>query len=174
MSDAVAARLRAAGLTGRTVTLKVRFGDFTTITRSHTLAGPVDTGVAIARAAALLLDHVEVDPGVRLLGVSMANLSRAGGQQLAMEFGPADPEEAGPGSAESADLSWHEATRAIDQVRARFGATAVGPAVLLDGGELRLKRPGDTQWGPGTPPAVPPDDAVPPSTRAAGGSDADG
>ena len=46
MADAVAARLRAAGLAGRTVTLKVRFGDFHTITRSATVGEPVDTGPA--------------------------------------------------------------------------------------------------------------------------------
>lgn len=174
MADAVAARLRAAGLSGRTVSLKVRYGDFTTITRSRTLAASVDTGQAIARAAAALLDQVRVDPGVRLLGVSMANLANAGTRQLTFELGseagavadpdpgadrdatgaggPPVPATAGP---EATDLSWQEATEAIDRVRARFGQGSVGPAVLVDDGHLRLKRQGDTQWGPAAERAVP-------------------
>jgi len=155
MSDAVAARLRAAGLAGRTVSLKVRYGDFTTITRARTLAASVDTGQAIARAAAALLDQVPVEDGVRLLGVAVANLVPGGARQLTFELGAG---HTGPGSAgppapgpESTDLSWYEATEAVDRVRARFGQGAVGPAVLLDAGKLRLKRQGDTQWGPAEP-----------------------
>ena len=44
MAESVATRLRAGGVTGRTVTLKVRYGDFTTITRSKTLRVAIDTG----------------------------------------------------------------------------------------------------------------------------------
>jgi DNA polymerase-4 len=157
MADAVAGQLRAAGVTGRTVTLKVRFGDFRTITRSKTLSVGVDTGPGIARAAGSLLDTVDVDPGVRLLGVSVANLAQGAPQQLTLtldgrtEAPSGRPPATGrppPPSSESAGGSWYDATRAIDRVRARFGAEAVGPAVLLDGDGLRVKRPGDTQWGP--------------------------
>ncbi|MDQ1418326.1 MAG: polymerase, partial [Acidimicrobiaceae bacterium] len=56
-------------------------------------------------------------------------------------------------SSEMVDESWHDATRAVDRVRARFGPGAVGPAALLDGKGLRLKRAGDTQWGPTHPPS---------------------
>jgi len=152
MADAVSARLRASGLTGRTVVVKVRYRDFTTITRSHTLSAAVDSGAAIARAAAALLDQVQVDTGVRLLGVSVANLAPGASRQLALELG------SGP---EPDDPSWHAATVALDAVRSRFGQTALGPAALLDPAGLRLKRQGDTQWGPsdpdGTNPRPPPE-----------------
>jgi DNA polymerase IV len=171
MADAVASRLRAAGVTGRTVTLKLRYGDFSTITRSHTLSTGVDTGPAIARAAGWLLDQERVDTGIRLLGVSVANLTAGAPHQLSLALGPhggpsarggngaASPPAsapmrvpasaaAGAPSSESTDQSWHEATRAVDQVRARFGQGAVGPAVLLEQDGIRLKRVGDNQWGP--------------------------
>ncbi|MDQ1391852.1 MAG: polymerase [Acidimicrobiaceae bacterium] len=174
MADAVASRMRAAGVTGRTVTLKLRYGDFSTITRSRTFGVGIDTGPAIARAVGGLLDQVPVDPGVRLLGVSVANLAQGAPHQLALAFGTSGPEAAaaaagaaagaGPGagageaprsrpSSEMVDESWHDATRAVDRVRARFGTGALGPAVLLDRDGLRLKRVGDTQWGPAQPPS---------------------
>ena len=141
MADAVAARLREHGLAARTVTLKVRFGDFQTITRSTTLETPADAGPVIARAAHLLLDGVDPAPGVRLLGVSGSGLVDGATRQLALfdETG-----EAGPG--------WDEASVAIDSIRERFGDTAIGPAVLAGPGGLRVKRGGDQQWGPDATP----------------------
>ena len=153
MSDAVATRLRTAGLTGRTVTVKIRYGDFTTITRARTLTAGVDAGPAIAQAAGALLDLVPVESGVRLLGVSIANLTKGAAQQLTFSLpdvptAPVRAPAAAHSEPELTDASWHDATRAVDQVRARFGQSAVGPAILLDDGKLRLKRSGDTQWGP--------------------------
>ncbi len=139
LADAVAGRLRAAGLAGRTVTIKVRFRDFVTITRSSTLAVPVDTGPALVRAARPLLDPIDVSPGVRLLGVSVSGLADGANRQLSL-----DAESLGT----SADGSWHDASRAIDRVRRRFGADAIGPAVLADRGGIRVKRRGQAQWGP--------------------------
>ncbi|MGH9307199.1 MAG: DNA polymerase IV [Acidimicrobiales bacterium] len=75
MSDAVASRLRDNCLAGRTVTLKVRFADFRTLTRSLTLSDPCRSGPEIARVAAGLLARLDVHEGVRLLGVAMAQLS---------------------------------------------------------------------------------------------------
>jgi len=68
MAESVGARLRELGQAGRTVTLKVRFADFQTITRSRTVPEPVDTGTAIAAVAGELLDQVDLSSGVRLLG----------------------------------------------------------------------------------------------------------
>jgi DNA polymerase-4 len=153
MAESVATRLRAGGVTGRTVTLKVRYGDFTTITRSKTLRVAIDTGPAIAQAAGELLGGVDIAGGVRLLGVSVANLAEGAPHQMALSFdGAAAAEGDSPGerSSESTDQSWHDAARAVDLVRARFGAKAVGPAVLLEPDGLRLKRQGDSQWGPGS------------------------
>ena len=133
-ADAVASRLRAASLAGRTVTVKVRFNDFATITRSRTLPEAVDSGPALAAAADALLDGVDAGPGVRLLGVSVSNLARGAARQLVLgEEGPA----------------WGEATEAVDGVRARFGPAAVGPAALLGNRGIGVRRPGDQQWGPG-------------------------
>lgn len=85
LSDSVGSRLRAAGVVGRTVTLKVRFGDFSTITRSHSLPGPLLSASEIAQVSGSLLRAVDVSAGVRLIGVSVSSLEprdTAGGRQL--------------------------------------------------------------------------------------------
>jgi DNA polymerase-4 len=152
MADAVAARVRRSGLAGRTVHIKVRFADFTTITRSKTVGFSLETGPAVARVAGRLLDAVDVTPGVRLLGVSVSGFAgEAGpGLQLSLDLG-AEP-VAGGGGRPDDDLvaaadRWRAATGAIDQVRARFGDRAVGPAVLVDGDGLHVGR-GDNKWEP--------------------------
>ncbi|MEU3448862.1 DNA polymerase IV [Streptomyces thermolilacinus] len=68
-------RLRAAGRSGRTVVLKVRRYDFSTLTRSETLRGPTDDPVVVREAAARLLDAVDTTGGVRLLGVGVTGLA---------------------------------------------------------------------------------------------------
>ena len=89
MVDASATALRKAERSARTVTVKLRFGDFSQITRSHTLDGPVDASPAIAAVASALLDGVDVGKGVRLLGVSLSGLTDPGaGTQLRLDFGP--------------------------------------------------------------------------------------
>ncbi|HET9690421.1 MAG TPA: DNA polymerase IV [Acidimicrobiales bacterium] len=145
MADAVADRLRAGGTGGRTVTLKVRFGDFTTITRSRTLAGPVDTGRAIGQVAAELLAGVDVGPGVRLLGVSVANLAPV--ERRDEQLSLLDPVPAAAG-ARTLSEGWGAAAEAVDSVRRRFGAASIATATLLGPAGLRVKRQGDTQWGP--------------------------
>src|SRR5205814_4169023 len=69
LSDAVASRLRHSDLGGRTITLKVRLNDFTTLTRSVTVAQPVQSGPLLAHLAKELVRAVDPSPGVRLLGV---------------------------------------------------------------------------------------------------------
>jgi DNA polymerase-4 len=135
LSDAVAARLRRAGLGGRTVTLKVRFHDFRTITRSATLSDPVDSGTLLARTAKGLAEKIDPSSGVRLLGVSVSGLSEHPTQQLSLT-----EQDAG---------SWTEVDAAVDAIRARFGDRAIGPAVLVGRSGVRVKRRGDQQWGPG-------------------------
>ena len=145
MGDATAARLRAVGLQGRTVTLKLRFATFATITRSSTPPEPLTTANAIIEVARLLLQEVDVSPGVRLLGVSVSNLSEAAPRQLAF-----DVDEGGSTG------EWDEASRAVDDIRRRFGATSIGPASLVEGDRgLRLTRRGEQQWGPDDRPAPP-------------------
>jgi DNA polymerase IV len=71
----VAERLRKSGLSGRTVTLKVRLHDFTTLSRSTTLNAPTDAGPTIARLARGLLGELDLTGGVRLLGVGVSGLA---------------------------------------------------------------------------------------------------
>ncbi len=74
-SGAVAKRLRAHSLSGRTVTLKLRLHDFTTLSRSVTLPSPTDHGGTIARLARGLLTDIDTSGGVRLLGVGVSGLA---------------------------------------------------------------------------------------------------
>jgi len=168
MADAVGARLTESGQRGRTVTLKVRFADRRTITRSHTVSRPLDSPRAVAMIAGALLDGVDVSFGVRLLGVSVSGLEAAalgGGEQLRFDDG-VEPATAGgragaghrgaegpAGSdAEQADQrrdrAWQELDAAVGAVRARYGQASVGPATLVGPGGLGVKRRGETQWGP--------------------------
>jgi len=71
----VATRLRAGSLSGRTVTIKVRLHDFSTLSRSATLAEPTDKTATIARMARGLLADLDTSGGVRLLGVGVSGLA---------------------------------------------------------------------------------------------------
>lgn len=71
----VADRLRKAGLSGRTVSIKVRLHDFTTLSRSATLPSPTDHGPTVARVARSLLADLDTSGGVRLLGVGVSGLA---------------------------------------------------------------------------------------------------
>ena len=75
MATQVAIRLRDAGVSGRTVTLKARYPDFTTLSRSVTRAGPTDDARTLVRAATGLLSEVDAQRGVRLLGVGCSGLT---------------------------------------------------------------------------------------------------
>ncbi|GGY30950.1 DNA polymerase IV [Streptomyces djakartensis] len=75
LADRCVRRLRGAGLSGRTIVLKVRRFDFSTLTRSETLRGPTDDPGVIREAAARLLDSVDTTGGVRLLGVGVTGLA---------------------------------------------------------------------------------------------------
>ena len=118
------AALRRRGLRGRTIALKIRHPDFTTISRSRTLADPTDlTHTVYAVAAELLEAHLPPGMLVRLLGVRVEQLSRdAAGEQLIFD------------GADGAGMraQWSDAERAADAARSRFGSAAVRPATLLD------------------------------------------
>jgi DNA polymerase-4 len=160
MADAVGERLREAGLRARTVTVKIRFADRVTITRSHSLAAPTASGRVLGAVAGELLQSVDVGPGVRLLGVAGSGL--AGGsdsRQLSFdELAPPHAPEAAPGVRATGgqsgaprpapEASWQEVEAALAAVRARYGQSAVGAASLVGPAGLSVKRRGDTQWGP--------------------------
>src|SRR5581483_11444670 len=75
MARRVVDRLRRARLSGRTVSLKVRLHDFTTLTRSATLPAPTDDARLVARLARQLLRDIDVSGGLRLLGVGVSGLA---------------------------------------------------------------------------------------------------
>jgi DNA polymerase-4 len=139
LADAVAARLRAGGVVGRTVVVKVRFGDFRTITRSHTPGDPVDDGGVIARTARGLLAGVEVGAGVRLLGIGVTNLADT--ELAAEQLSLLATDEPDP-------LARRATNEAVDEIRARFGPDAIGPARLAGPRRVETFRPGRQQWGP--------------------------
>lgn len=135
MSDAVAARLRAGGVMGRTVSLKIRFADFTTITRSSTVSEPVDGSRPILEEAANMLRPIDPSPGVRLLGVAVSQLSNADVRQLSLD-------DLDPTTGSAADL-------VVDEIRGKFGGDAIGPAAAMtQSGRIENKSVGDAPWGP--------------------------
>ncbi len=145
LADSVAARLRANGSAARTITLKVRFASFQTITRSATSRTPLTTGPSIARAVIPMLEAIDPTPGIRLLGVSGSNLT-APTEQLSLLDG-SDDRSAGADPL-AVEHAWHEASEAIDDIRHRFGQEAIGPASTMRGGRLRAVTTGAQQWGP--------------------------
>jgi DNA polymerase-4 len=154
LGDSVAQRLRSAGVAGRTVTIKVRFHDFRTITRSITLPSAIDTGPDVVRAAGELLQKVDPTPGVRLLGVHVSQLSDRSARQLTLDDVEAP--------------SWDDATGAIDAIRSRYGHDAIVPATLATPDGIRVKKRGDQQWGPTDRPTAQPDEGGSSSTTAPG------
>jgi len=120
LSDRTAARIRAAGLVGRTISIKVRFSDFTTITRSRTLRDPTDVSRDIYAIARALFDGLGLQRArLRLVGVRMEGLMDS---ELAPIQGLLDAPEHG----------WRDADRAVDRASARFGAGAVRPGSLVE------------------------------------------
>jgi DNA polymerase-4 len=96
-SQRVIARAEAQGLVARTVSLKVRYGDLTLISRANTPDAPLRSGEEVARLALGLLDHISIERGIRLLGVHLSNFvgaEAAPGEQLSLfDTGEADQEE---------------------------------------------------------------------------------
>ena len=140
LTDAVATRLRAAGTGARTLTLKVRFAGFITITRSTTLPSPIATAAAILDAVGPLLASIDPSPGVRLIGVHASNFGEPA-EQLSLDDLFTDSDRA-PAT------DWTDASVAIDAIRERFGNSAIGPASTVSRGGLRLVKRGAQQWGP--------------------------
>jgi DNA polymerase-4 len=117
--DRVTRRMRAAGRIGRTVTLRLRFDDFSRATRSHTLPRPTaHTRTILATARGLLTTATPLieRQGITLVGVAVGNLDDDGAAQLEL---PLDR------------FSGYELDAALDAVRDRFGSSAVTRAVLL-------------------------------------------
>jgi DNA polymerase-4 len=117
-SQRLADRLHRSGLAARTVSLKLRFGDFTTVTRSITSREVIDGARDLYVTALELLEQVEIDRPVRLLGLGGSGLEPAG-EPRQMPIG--------------AEGNWSRVDEAVAVVRERFGEHSVEPARLLRG-----------------------------------------
>ena len=129
MSDNVARRCRDAGIAAFTVTLKIRYGDFSNITRSHTVETPVDTSQAVIAVIDELLGDVDVQAGIRLAGVSLRNFGEPEPQLTLFD----EPKQ-------RSEEEWRVASHAIDRIREKFGDDAIGTGVI--------DVAGGTPWGP--------------------------
>jgi DNA polymerase IV len=116
-AERVARELRADGLAACRVTLKLRWADFRTLTRSHT-GDPTQDGLELYRRAALLLSREPLVQAVRLIGVSASTLRAEARGQLPL----LDP----------AAVRRERLARAVDRITGRFGRSAIVPARLLD------------------------------------------
>ncbi len=140
LADSVASRLRATGAAARTVSIKVRFSDFTTITRSRSAESPVTTAAAILEVVEALLLQVDPGAGVRLFGITLSNFTEAA-EQLSFDD---------LGSDERVRRDWTSTSAAVDAIRERFGSDAIGPASTVTSDGLRVGRRRAQQWGPET------------------------
>ena len=121
--DRVAWRLRRARLSGRTISLKIRLPDFTTVTRSETLPASTDVARDFYQACRRLLDRSGLSESpVRLLGVGVSGLQSADApKQLSVDGG----------------VGWDDLSDTVDSIRVRFGRGAVVPARLRSPGSSR-------------------------------------
>ncbi|MGF1237966.1 DNA polymerase IV [Streptomyces sp. 2-6] len=167
LADRCVRRLRASALSGRTIVLKVRRYDFSTLTRSETLRGPTDDPAVVREAAARLLDSVDTTGGVRLLGVGVTGLAdytqedlfaqAAGARAEGPLEEPADePAEERPAPAERHWPSGHDVRHAeyghgwvqgsgLGRVTVRFETPLSGP------GRVRTFRVDDPHLEPADP-----------------------
>jgi DNA polymerase-4 len=122
LSAKVAGRMRTARVAGRTVTLKVRFADFTTITRSRTRSEATDVTQEIYRTASELFTALGLQRArIRLVGVRVEGLVPRDTVQRQLVLG-------------EREHGWSEADVAVDRATRKFGTTAVRPATLLGSG----------------------------------------
>ena len=110
-SDTVARRLRQKGLVARTVTLKLRYGSYKTLTRSMTLADPIDLPQALSAAVFSLYNKIKLTEGIRLLGVTVSGLLPAGTEPMSL-FADDTARE-------------RKAQETIDKLQDKYGPTAI-------------------------------------------------
>ncbi len=121
LTERATARLRDRGLFAKTISIKVRFADFSTINRSKTLPLPIDSTHDVYEVAKGLYQALRIDRArLRLVGVSLENLSEGAPHQMMLG---------------EREVGWRQAEGAMDQARARFGKGSVRPARLIKAGE---------------------------------------
>lgn len=119
LSNKVAKRLRAANYFSRTITIKVRFADFTSVTRSKSLPASTDLATDIYATSKSLFEAMNLQRArIRLVGVRATRLVPTSESSVQLEFS-------------DRDSGWREAEEAIDQVAIKFGNSAVKPARLI-------------------------------------------
>jgi DNA polymerase-4 len=119
LSNKVAKRLRAANYFSRTITIKVRFADFTSVTRSKSLPSSTDLATDIYATSKSLFEAMNLQRArIRLVGVRATGLVPTSESSVQLEFS-------------NRDSGWREAEEAIDQVAIKFGNSAVKPARLI-------------------------------------------
>jgi DNA polymerase-4 len=119
LSNKVAKRLRAANYFSRTITIKVRFADFTSVTRSKSLPTSTDLATDIYATSKSLFEAMNLQRArIRLVGVRATGLVPTSESSVQLEFS-------------DRDSGWREAEEAIDQVSLKFGSAAVKPARLI-------------------------------------------
>jgi len=117
LTEKAAARLRENGYYAKTISIKVRFADFSTISRSKTLPLPIDSTHEIYEIAKTLFLALNLDRArLRLVGISLDNLSEAAPEQLLLG---------------AREKGWREADTAIDRAKLRFGGGSVRPGRLI-------------------------------------------
>ena len=121
LTERATARLRDRGLFAKTISIKVRFADFSTINRSKTLPLPIDSTHDVYEVAKGLYQGLRIERArLRLVGVSLENLSEGAPHQMVLG---------------EREVGWRQAEGAMDQARARFGKGSVRPARLIKAGE---------------------------------------
>jgi DNA polymerase-4 len=127
LTEKAAARLRENGYYAKTISIKVRFADFSTISRSKTLPLPIDSTHDIYEIAKSLYLALNLDRArLRLVGISLDNLSEAAPEQLLLG---------------ARERGWREADSAIDQAKLRFGGGSVRPGRLIKKSSADPKEP---------------------------------
>ena len=138
LAERTAARLRSAGLAGRTVSVKIRFADFTTITRSRTLPEATDVAAVLYSSARGLYDALGLDRArLRLVGIRVEGLVESEHAPHQLLLG-------------ERSRGRREAEQAADRADRRFGNGAVRPASLVD---PRRREPDPTRGSDDLPPA---------------------
>jgi DNA polymerase IV len=127
LADRIGSRLRAKSRPGRTVTVRVRFANLNSVTRSVTLDAPISATVILAELAeelvrALLADHPR-EKSISLLAISVSHLEEHWDVDLELPLGL--PDEARRPGTKKGMLRW-AADRAVDKIRDRFGWDAIG------------------------------------------------
>ena len=121
LTERATARLRDRDLFAKTISIKVRFADFSTINRSKTLPLPIDSTHDVYEVVKGLYQALRIERArLRLVGVSLENLSEGAPHQMMLG---------------EREVGWRQAEGAIDQARARFGKGSVRPARLISASE---------------------------------------